>query len=91
MSLYNMLFGKNPNTKDILSVLGLEEGYIERFRDCWVDEDENEICIYTRTGGWNREDFPNTILTSNKYYLYDEDDDFDNTYATYHFSIPEEE
>ena len=91
MSLYNIMFGKNPNTKDILSVLGLEEGFIERFRDCWVDEEENEICILTRTGGWNREDFPNTILTSNKYYLYDEDDDFDNTYATYHFSIPEED
>lgn len=91
MSLYNIMFGKNPSTKDILNMINLEEGYIERFRDCWVNEEENEICILTRTGGWNREDYPNEILTSNKYYLYDEDDDFDNTYALYHFSIPEED
>ena len=86
MTMYNMLFGKNPDTKDILAIIGLEEGYIERFRDCWIDIDE--ICVFTRTGGGNREDFPNVILTSNPYYLYDEDDDFDSTYATYHFRIP---
>ena len=86
MTMYNMLFGKNPDTKDILAVIGLKEGYIERFRDCWVEDDE--ICVLTRTGGGNREDFPNEILTSNPYYIYDEDDDFDSTYATYHFSIP---
>ena len=91
MSFYNIMFGKNPNTKEILSVLGLQEGYIERFRDCWVSEEDDEIQILTRTGGWNREDYKNEILTSNKYYLYDEDDDFDNTYALYHFSIPWED
>jgi len=91
MSLYNILFGKNPDTKDILAAIGLEEWKIERFRDCWIDEEKNQICVLTRTGGLNREDYSNIALTSNKYYLYDEDDDFDNTYATYYFSIPEEE
>ena len=89
MTMYNMLFGKNPDTKTILSTIGLDEGYIERFRDCWIED--NEICILTRTGGLNREDYPNTILTSNPYYICDEDDDFDCTYATYHFSIPDVE
>lgn len=89
MSFYNMLFGKNSNTETILAAIGLKEGYIERFRDCWIDG--NEICILTRTGGLNREDYQNKVLTSNPYYLYDEDDDFDNTYATYHFSIPNKE
>ena len=86
MTMYNMLFGKNADTKSILATIGLKEGYIERFRDCWIDG--NEICILTRTGGWTREDFPNVILTSNSYYMYDEDDDFDRTYAIYHFRIP---
>lgn len=89
MSLYNILFGKNPDTKEILAALNLTEGYIERFRDCWIDEDNGEIVIYTRTGGGNREDFPNEVLTSHPLYRYDEDDDFDCTYALYHFSLPE--
>lgn len=91
MSLYNLMFGKNTDTKEVLAIIGLEEWEIERFRDCWIDEEENRICILTRTGGWNREDYPNVVLTTNQYYLYDEDDDFDNTYATYYFSIPEED
>ena len=88
MSLYNTLFGKNPDTADILSALSLSEASIQRFRDCWIDEDNNRIVIYTRTGGNNREYFPNEALTSHPLYLYDEDDDFDNTYASYYFSLP---
>lgn len=88
MSLYNMLFGMNPDTDKILSVLSLDKDEIERFRDCGVNEAKGQIWIYTRTGGGNREDYPNEILTSHPNYLYDEDDDFDSTYATYYFSIP---
>ena len=89
MSLYNILFGKNPDTAAILSALSLSEASIQRFRDCWIDEDNNRIVIYTRTGGGNREYFPNEALTSHPLYLYDEDDDFDNTYASYYFSLPQ--
>jgi hypothetical protein len=32
----------------------------------------------------------NSTLTENAYYLYDEDDDFDSTYANFHFKFPEE-
>lgn len=87
-SLYNMIFGKNPDTKDILALIGLTEGDVERFRDCFIED--GEIVILTRTGGLNREDFKNKELISNPHYLYDRDDDFDNTYAYYHFSIPAE-
>ena len=86
MSLYNMIFGKNPDTKDILASIGLTEGDIERFRDCFIED--GEIVILTRTGGLNREDFKNKALTSNPHYLYDRDYDFDSTYAYYHFSVP---
>lgn len=88
MSLYNMLFGKNPDTHSILAALDLTEGKIQRFRDCWIDEERNRIVIYTRTGGGNREAFPNEALTSHPLYLYDKDDDFDSTYAYYYFSLP---
>jgi hypothetical protein len=83
-----MMFGKNSNTELILAMIGLKECDIERFRDCGVDEEK--IYIYTRTGGGNRDDYPNEILTSNEYYIEDEDDDFDSTYATYYFYIPPE-
>lgn len=88
MSMYNLLFGQNPNSDVILAILGLKENDVERFRDCGFDE--NGIYVYTRTGGGNREDYSNDVLTSNPYYLNDEDDDFDCTYATYYFKIPDE-
>lgn len=87
MTMYNMLFGKNPDTKTILSALSLTELDVERFRDCWIVGEK--IVIFTRTGGGNREDYPNTALVNHPLYLYDEDDDFDQTYAYYYFAIPE--
>lgn len=88
MSLYNMLFGKNPQTEILLAILGFKESDIERFRD--VSFEDGGIQIYTRTGGGNRDAYPNEKLTSSPYYLSDEDGDFDSTYATYHFKFPEE-
>ncbi|AJA41438.1 hypothetical protein AXJ14_gp119 [Geobacillus virus E3] len=88
MSLYNMLFGKNPNRDIILALIGLKECDVQRFRDCGLTKDG--IYIYTRTGGGNREAYPNELLTSNQWYRYDEDDEYDSTYATYYFDIPDE-
>jgi hypothetical protein len=88
MSLYNLLFGKNPNTDIILAILELKESDVERYRDCGFEDDG--IYIYTRTGGGNREDYPNEVLIGSQYYIEDEDDAFDCTYATYHFRIPDE-
>lgn len=88
-SLYNMLFGENHDTKDILAALNLTKSDIERFRDCWINEAKGEIAIYTRTGGNNREYYPNEILTSHPSFLRYEDDDYDNTYTTFYFSMPE--
>lgn len=88
MSLYNMLFGKNPETKEILALLGLTELDVERFRECWIDDRTRRIVIMTRTGGGNREYYRNEKLTSNPYYICDYDDDFDSTYAYYEFAIP---
>ncbi len=88
MSLYNLLFGQNPNTDVLLAILGFKESDVQRLRD--VSFSENGIMIYTRTGGWNRDDYPNEKLVNSPYYLYDEDDDEDDTYATYYFKFPDE-
>lgn len=89
MSLYNMLFGKTPGTAEILAMIGLTELDVERYRDCWIDEEEERIVVMTRTGGWNRETWPNAKLTSSPYYIDDHDDVFDETFAYYEFVIPE--
>jgi len=88
MSFYNLFFGVNPNADIILALIKLKRCDIDRFRD--VELLDDKIVILTRTGGDNRTDYPNHLLTSNPYYLYDEDDKSDNTYAYYYFRIPDE-
>ncbi len=53
MSLYNMLFGVNSVAPVLLATLGLSTEDVPRFRDCYVEGDN--IVIYTRTGGGNRD------------------------------------
>ena len=101
MSLYNMLFGKNPLSGILLSMLDLTEDETGRFKDCFIENDK--IVVHTRNGGGNRECWeqneedcrcPGCIievhLPKHPNYLYDEDDDFDCTYANIYFSVPEE-
>ena len=95
MTMYNMLFGENPSTDEILALLGLTEDDVERFRCCWIKYDaeydeEPRIVILARTGGDNREQWPNEKLTSHPCYIRDYDDDWDATYACYEFVMPEE-
>jgi len=91
MSLYNMLFGVNPFSSLLLQMLETDEGKIPRYRDCFLNEAGDEIIIHTRTGGGNRDDYEegNNELTKIAGYKFDEDDDFDWTYANFHYAIPE--
>jgi hypothetical protein len=86
-----MLHGHNPNAGLILHVLGLDPRQIDRFRDASFgkDGDEHVVDVFCRTGGGNRDDYPNTALTSHPLYLRDRDDEDDSTYAHYYFRIPE--
>jgi hypothetical protein len=90
-----MLNGVNQSTFFILPMLGERhpESY-PRFRDCFVNNegDKPEIHLYTRTGGGNRDDYESEIKELQKHpnYLWDKDDDFDCTYATFAFSVPDE-
>lgn len=102
MSLYNALFGVNPLAAVVVEAVGANN-LIPRFRDAYFDAEENRLVIFTRTGGGNRdyydepggydnEDYEgpfNSDLRALPNFLYDEDDDFDCTYASFYFSIPE--
>lgn len=56
-------------------------------------EPTDELCvgIYTRNGGGNRENYQEVLdeLKNHPLHVCDYDDDFDNTYATILFRIPE--
>lgn len=84
------MHGVNIATFFILPMLGEKHPYdYPRFRDCFVDN--NEIHVYTRVGGGNRNcGFGEEELQKHPNFLRDFDDDHDYTYATYVFSIPAE-
>lgn len=90
MSLYNMLFGRNSNTDMVLAIIGLKECDIQRLRNCSIEDDGKTISVYTRTGGGNREDYPNNIMRKRPEWKSSYDDDFDNTYCDDHFNVPTE-
>lgn len=89
MSLYNMLMGFNPACVLIMPMLGRKQEEYPRFRDCFVTE-ENNIAIYTRVGGGNRNcGYGEEELYEDENFLTTYDDDYDCTYATYEFKVPE--
>lgn len=96
MSMYGMLFGDGSRGHVLLLSLGFAKvGDVGRYRDAWLekgDDGETRIAIYTRNGGGNREEYESVFEALRKHplYLFDLDDDFDFTYATIYFSLPEE-
>ena len=80
---------KNVDSKQILEAIGIKEEDIPRLRGVGIDD--GKIIIHTRTGGGNRDDYEkeNNALAKNKYYLSDEDDSYDCTYANFWYKIPE--
>ena len=89
MSLYNMINGFNPACVLIMPMLGRKQDEYPRFRDCFVTE-ENNIAIYTRVGGGNRNcGYGEEELYKDENFLTTYDDEYDSTYATYEFKVPE--
>jgi hypothetical protein len=87
----------NPLSGILLSMLDLTVENCGRFRDCFLAREAGEdkpleIHVYTRNGGGNREAFQEVTDTLQKHpqYISDSDDDFDCTYATYKFKVPEQ-
>ncbi len=89
MSLYNMMNGFNPSVFLVLPMLDLNPDQYPRFRDCFIDGDN--ILIYTRTGGENREHYSdgNEKMRKIDGFIKDYDDDFDYTYAHWVFKCPD--
>ena len=90
MSLYNMLFGRNSQSELLLAVIGFKEVDVERLRDVFTEDDGRTIAVYTRTGGGNRSDYPQTALYRSPLFASTVDDDYDTTYATFRFRVPDE-
>jgi len=89
MSMYNMIFGSNPDTEDILKFLGKTQGDFGRFRSVYLED--GFIVVHTRNGGGNREDYEDVFdeMSEHPWYSHDADDDFDCTYANIYFKVPD--
>lgn len=90
MSLYNLLFGVNPDAGELLKMLDLTTDDFGRFRDAYLNEDGTKIIVYTRCGGGNREDYQYvfTTMADHDEFITEYDDDFDCTYAYFEFRVP---
>lgn len=91
MSLYNAVFGANPDADKLLEVLGKTKADFGRFRDVFIEDDC--IVVHTRNGGGNRDDYQDVFeeMSNHPWYVQDADDDFDCTYANIYFRIPLDE
>ena len=84
-----MINGYNPACLLVMPMLGRKQDEYPRFRDCFATGDKN-IGIFTRVGGNNRNcGYGEEKLYDDPNYLRTYDDEFDSTYATYVFSVPE--
>ena len=91
MSMYNMIFGMNPDSDKLLGLLGKTQGDFGRFRNVYMED--GYIVVHTRNGGGNREDYEDVFeeMSEHPWYSHDADDDFDCTYANIYFKLPEDE
>ena len=89
MSLYNMVFGMNPDSNKLLEVLGKTQADFGRFRNVYMED--GYIVVHTRNGGGNREDYEDVFdeMSTHPWDSHDADDDFDCTYANIYFKVPE--
>lgn len=102
--LYNTLFGANPAATVILRTLDLSMETVPRFRDVHISDGKIAVYTRMgggNRGHWEstEPDQPPgpdclcpgcraQLLARHEHYLYDRDDDFDSTYATYYFRFP---
>lgn len=90
MSMYNAIMGFSPACVIILPMLGRKSEEYPRFRDCFISEDKEHIEIYTRVGGGNRGcGYGEEELYKDPNFVSTKDDEYDSTYATYTFRVPE--
>lgn len=92
MSFYSFLHGENTDSMALIGMLKLTKNSFGRYRDVYLNADGTKIIVYTRLGGSNRKDYRQIITDIRRHpnYIRDYDDKFDNTYAYFEFSVPDE-
>lgn len=96
MSLYNVLVKTRPFAALVFRFLDINPVTVDRMRDADVITDEEgypiQLVILTRTGGNNREAHTasNARLAAHPWYLRDEDEAEDQSYASFYFDLPTE-
>lgn len=91
MSLYNKLFGENPDATILLGMLGLTRHSFGRYRDCFLNQSGNAITVITRIGGGNKPDYEDVYknMEQNKWYSHSVPDTLDETYQYFVFNVPD--
>lgn len=91
MSLYNKLFGENPDATILLGMLGLTRNSFGRYRDCFLNQSGKSITVITRIGAANRFDYKDVYenLAKHPNYNYTIPDQTDDTYQYFIFNVPE--
>ena len=71
MSLYNRLFGENPDAMALLGMIGTTRNDFQRYRDVNLNKDGNIIIVTTRLGGGNRDNYKQvfTNMRRNENYI----------------------
>lgn len=100
MSMYEMMFpdeDRIARAETMLRAVGLvadEEPNITcpRFRDAWLEKIDGRyyVHIYARIGGQNRQDYADfwhMVTKHHGFYARDEDDAYDETYASIYFDL----
>jgi hypothetical protein len=96
MGLYNTIFGTNPAAPVLIALLHSplptdDRMDFGRLRDAWAEKhgDEVWIRVHTRNGGGNRDEYQGVLdeLAKHPWWVKDEDDDYDSTYADIYFRV----
>lgn len=89
MALYTQLFGENKEATSILGFANLNREMFPRYRDVFLCDDGNNVIVYTRIGGPNRNNYKQQIknIKQHKQFIKDYDDEYDNTYAYFKFKV----
>ena len=89
MSMYAMVFGRNPGSELLVAAIPAKVEDFGRFRDAWVEGADGGlvIAVYTRCGGGNRCDYQSVFeeMGQQPNFVSAEDDSFDSTYCTFRF------
>ena len=85
-----MVHGHNGFGPALVELLQEQHRFeVGRYRDAWVEHEGDDLLIrvHTRNGGGNREDYwdENESMQAHPWYVRDEDDSYDSTYADFWF------